>query len=90
MNLKLTRPIAFFDIETTGLNIVNDRIVEISILKVFPDEHTELKTLKINPTILLRDLKDDFSNYITELRSVSTDERQRVLRENFDRMFSVL
>ncbi len=51
MNLKLTRPIAFFDIETTGLNIVKDRIVEISILKVFADEHTELKTLKINPTI---------------------------------------
>jgi DNA polymerase-3 subunit epsilon len=51
MNLKLTRPIAFFDIETTGLNIVKDRIVEISILKVFADEHTELKTLRINPTI---------------------------------------
>ena len=34
MNLKLEKPIVFFDLETTGVNIATDRIVEISILKV--------------------------------------------------------
>ena len=37
MNLKLEKPIVFFDLETTGVNIATDRIVEISILKVFPN-----------------------------------------------------
>lgn len=51
--LNLTRPLAFFDLETTGLNIASDRIVEISILKVFPPDggRKESKTLLINPTI---------------------------------------
>ncbi len=51
MELNLTRPIAFFDLETTGINIAKDRIVEISILKVFPDGKKELRTERINPTI---------------------------------------
>ncbi|MBK1440445.1 DNA polymerase III subunit epsilon [Parapedobacter sp. ISTM3] len=51
MNLKLNRPLAFFDLETTGVNVSADRIVEISILKVFPDGSEEVKTLKINPGI---------------------------------------
>ena len=51
--LNLTRPLAFFDVETTGLNISTDRIVEISILKIFPSDggRKESKTLIINPTI---------------------------------------
>lgn len=51
MNLKLNRPIVFFDLETTGVNIVKDRIVEISILKVFPNGNKESKTWLVNPTI---------------------------------------
>jgi DNA polymerase-3 subunit epsilon len=51
MKLKIIRPIIFFDIESTGLDVSKDRIVEISILKVFPDEHEEIKTLRVNPTI---------------------------------------
>ena len=51
MNLKLNRPIVFFDLETTGVNIVNDRIVEISILKIFPNGNKESKTWLVNPTI---------------------------------------
>ncbi len=38
MELSLTRPLCFFDLETTGVNMAKDRIVEISILKVFPIE----------------------------------------------------
>ena len=49
MNLKLKRPLAFFDLETTGVNISVDRIVEISILKVLPDGSEEVKTSKVNP-----------------------------------------
>ena len=49
MELKLTRPICFFDLETTGVNVVNDRIVEISILKIFPNGTQESKTWLVNP-----------------------------------------
>lgn len=49
--LKLNRPIAFIDIETTGTNIATDRIVEISILKLMPDNTTHTETFRINPTI---------------------------------------
>ena len=51
MNLKLKRPIIFFDLETTGLQIAKDRIVEISILKIFPNGNKEAKTWLVNPTI---------------------------------------
>jgi DNA polymerase-3 subunit epsilon len=51
MELKLTRPIAFFDIESTGTNLVTDRIVEISILKILPDNTKDLRTHRINPGI---------------------------------------
>jgi len=49
MNLNLTKPICFFDLETTGVNISKDRIVEISILKIFPDGKEESKTWLVNP-----------------------------------------
>jgi DNA polymerase-3 subunit epsilon len=51
MNLNLKTPIAFFDLESTGINISTDRIVEISILKVHPNGPQETKTSLINPTI---------------------------------------
>ena len=49
MELKLQKPIVFFDLETTGVNAIHDRIVEISYIKVFPDGNEESKTLRINP-----------------------------------------
>lgn len=49
MELNLKNPIVFFDLETTGTNIVKDRIVEISYLKVFPNGKEEIKTRRINP-----------------------------------------
>lgn len=51
MQLNITRPICFFDLETTGVNVAKDRIVEISILKVFPDGREEEHTHRINPTV---------------------------------------
>lgn len=49
MKLNLKRPIVVFDLETTGVSITNDRIIEISILKVQPDGLQESKTRRINP-----------------------------------------
>ena len=51
MELKLSKPICFFDLETTGIDITKDRIVEISILKVYPNGNKESKTWLVNPTI---------------------------------------
>ena len=51
MELSLTRPLCFFDLETTGLNVAKDRVVEISILKVFPNGNKESKTWLVNPEI---------------------------------------
>ncbi|MBC9796954.1 3'-5' exonuclease [Sinomicrobium weinanense] len=49
MELKLTRPICFFDLETTGTDVAKDRIVEISVLKVYPNGNKESKTWLVNP-----------------------------------------
>jgi DNA polymerase-3 subunit epsilon len=49
MELKLNKPICFFDLETTGINVASDRIVEISILKVFPNGNKESHTWRVNP-----------------------------------------
>jgi len=51
MNLKLRNPLVFFDLETTGINTVTDRIVEISMVKVMPNGEKIIKTYKVNPTI---------------------------------------
>jgi len=49
MKLQLTRPLAFFDLETTGINIVTDKIVEISILKVEPNGNEQVLNYRVNP-----------------------------------------
>lgn len=49
MELKLERPLIFFDLETTGTNILKDRIVEISAIKLWPDGREEVKSRRVNP-----------------------------------------
>lgn len=49
MELKLHKPICFFDLETTGIQVSKDRIVEIAILKVYPNGNKESKTWLVNP-----------------------------------------
>ena len=51
MKLNLKRPIAFFDLETTGLNITHDRIVEVSVLRINVNGEEEQRTWRINPGI---------------------------------------
>ena len=49
MELKLKRPIVFFDLETTGINVSSDRIVEMSLLKISPNGKEQWMTTRINP-----------------------------------------
>ena len=51
MNLNLKNPLIFFDLETTGIDIAADRIVELSYLKIYPTGEEESKTMRINPTV---------------------------------------
>jgi DNA polymerase III subunit epsilon len=81
MELTLTRPLAVFDLETTGTNISTDRIVEICIVKILPGGKQEVYTRRLNPGIPISkestmihgitdlDVKDcpSFSNIAVEL-----------------------
>ncbi len=49
MILQLQRPLAFIDLETTGINIGTDRIIEIAIVKILPDGNRQVKRKLINP-----------------------------------------
>lgn len=51
MELKLKNPLVFIDLETTGIDVVNDRIIEISILKIEPGGKESSYTFRVNPTI---------------------------------------
>jgi DNA polymerase III, epsilon subunit and related 3''-5'' exonucleases len=51
MKLNLRNPLAFIDLETTGIDLAKDRIVEISVIKIFPDGKEEVKTRRVNPTV---------------------------------------
>ncbi len=53
MNLQLHKPLCVFDLETTGTNVGKDRIVEISVLKVFPDGSRESMTRLVNPQMYI-------------------------------------
>jgi len=55
MNLNLTKPICFFDLETTGTNVAKDRVVEISILKIYPNGNKEHRTWLVNPEMNIPD-----------------------------------
>lgn len=66
MNIVLKNPIITFDIESTGLNVAKDRIIEIAILKVFPDGKTEEYQSLVNPGI-------EISREIEELTGISNE-----------------
>jgi len=66
MSLQLSRPIAFFDLETTGVNLSSDRIVEVAIVKVLQDGSRQVKRKLINPGIPI-------PPHITEIHGI-TDE----------------
>lgn len=49
MKLQLTKPLCCFDLETTGLDVEKDRIVEISIIKLELNGDRDVKTKRVNP-----------------------------------------
>lgn len=51
MSLNLKNPLVIFDLETTGIKVAEDRIVEYSFVKINPDQTREIKTQRLNPTI---------------------------------------
>ena len=66
MELNLKRPLAFFDVESTGLSIAKDRIIEISILKVNPNGTSESKTWLINPDYPISEEASSIHGYTNE------------------------
>jgi DNA polymerase-3 subunit epsilon len=67
MNLQLTRPIAFIDLETTGINISIDRIVEIAIVKIMPDGTKQVKRKLINPLMPIPKSSSDIHGITDEM-----------------------
>ena len=65
--LKLTKPIAFIDLETTGVNISTDRIVEIAIIKILPDESRVVKRKIINPQMPIPQSSTDIHGITNEM-----------------------
>jgi DNA polymerase III subunit epsilon len=53
LNLNLKRPLAFIDLETTGINVSTDRIVELSVLKISPNGKEEWMTTRVNPEMAI-------------------------------------
>lgn len=53
MNLNLKRPLAIIDLETTGINVSSDRIVELSVLKISPNGNEEWMTTRVNPEMAI-------------------------------------
>ena len=67
MKLNLTKPLVIFDLETTGLDLVKDRIIQISYIKVYPDGHEERGNEMVNPEKLIDPL-------ITQLTGISNED----------------
>ncbi len=67
MKIELRKPLVFFDLETTGINISSDRIVEISLLKILPNGKEIIKTYRVNPEMPI-------SEESTAIHGISNDD----------------
>ena len=65
--LQLTRPVAFIDLETTGVNLSSDRIVEIAIVKLLPDGSRQTKRKLINPLMPIPASSSDIHGITDEM-----------------------
>ena len=65
--LNLTRPVAFIDLETTGVNLSSDRIVEIAIVKVLPDGERQAKRKLLNPEMAIPKASSDIHGITDEM-----------------------
>ena len=67
MPLQLTRPLAFIDLETTGINLSIDRIIEIAIVKIYPDGSKQIKRKIVNPQIPIPQGATDVHGFTNEM-----------------------
>jgi DNA polymerase III subunit epsilon len=74
--LKLSRPIAFIDLETTGVSLSNDRIVEIAIIKILPDGSRQVKRKLINPEMPIPKESSDIHGITDEMVKDATTFKQ--------------
>jgi len=73
MNISLTKSLAIFDIEATGLSVTNDRIVEIAIVKIAPDGSQQNYSQRINPTIPIpKDVSEIHGLYDEDVKDCPT------------------
>jgi DNA polymerase-3 subunit epsilon len=73
MQLNLTRPLLFFDIESTGLNIPEDSIVELSFVKVFPGGEERVKTWRIKPWDYIRNCQRPMNPDASKVNGITDD-----------------
>ena len=83
MKLQLSRPIAFIDLETTGVNISVDRIVELAIVKIMPDGSRQVKRKLINPLMpipasasAIHGITDDMVKDAPSFKQVANEVKQ--------------
>src|ERR1044072_6870830 len=81
--LQLKRPLAVIDLETTGTNVATDRIIEIAIVKVFPDKSTQSKVKRVNPecpipasTTAIHGIKDEDVKDCQTFKQMANELRQ--------------
>ena len=86
MELQLTKPIIFFDLETTGVSIATDRVVEISILKIMPNGNKESKTWLVNPEIEIPEGATEIHGITNE--KVVTEPTFKELAPEIDKMIA--
>lgn len=67
MKLKLTRPLIIFDLETTGIDIVHDRIIQLSYIKIFPDGHEERGDYMMNPGCLIPPVVEELTHITNDM-----------------------
>ena len=67
MKLNLTKPLVVFDLETTGLDLVNDRVIQLSYIKVYPNGKEERANFIVNPEMPI-------PPFVTDLTGISDDD----------------
>src|SRR5436190_2666658 len=67
MSLKLSKPLAVIDLETTGINLASDRIVEIAIIKILTDGTRHVKRKLLNPEIPIPKASSDLHGITNEM-----------------------
>lgn len=74
MQLKLEKPLLFFDIESTGLDIPTNSIVELSFVKVFPDGEERVKTWRIKPWDYIRGCQRPIEPAASEVNGIKDED----------------